>query len=451
MSEREGRIVGTVLFRVRTNCAPSLEFVEGPLPLPWGLQGEGTPSLRTDADLRQTYIALHAGPSLYGANEESDRSHAFVPISATDSDSGGDGIAEITALELHTWATGADGSEDGIHVLVIHLQAEGLKVLDAVIEICRPSAPGKSWPVLGMAEEATGASWTIVGNPTRLGSLLLMTTPDGVPLTPATRPGNDWTELEQAMWSVASLAPYDRYPPDHTDPDLLQSTIHLSATWRALVLRDGVGFIGCSPSSDPFFPSAEALVRTVYTDVLLLAKLQRETLADLAASLASIDHRETRSDDLTSIVDRATMLRNRLWWDDVTSHGHGNALLRAAQSELASPQLFKRVNEDLATFRAEVGAHELSLLRESQDRERDAQLRLERRQNDFESLLKRSGAALATATLTIAFFGVNLTHLTDGDGVSWPYVVGGTFIAGMLGWAVASIAVRARVDEEDVP
>ena len=78
---------------------------------------------------------------------------------------------------------------------------------------------------------------------------------------------------------------------------------------------------------------------------------------------------------------------------------------------------FKRVNEDLATFRAEVGAHELSLLRESQDRERDAQLRLERRQNDFESLLKRSGAALATATLTIAFFGVNLTpvsytHLT---------------------------------------
>jgi hypothetical protein len=233
---------------------------------------------------------------------------------------------------------------------------------------------------------------------------------------------NSWSELDELLWLSASLTPLERFPPDREDPELLTGKIFLSESWRALALRDGIGFVGRS-KEDGFFQSAEILVRTVYTDVIMLAHLQDLELNCLSNSLSATFDRAHEGDKLKRLVKRATTIRNQLWWDDVTTHGQGNTILRATQHQLKTERLFTRVMEDLGVFRDQVDSEEIESTRIGQER--------------FESMVKRAGSALAGASIVLGLFGCNIAGITSGGGARWWVIGAATILAGTLGWLIA--------------
>ena len=89
------------------------------------------------------------------------------------------------------------------------------------------------------------------------------------------------------------------------------------------------------------------------------------------------------------------MFRNRLWWDDVSGHGQANDLLRAAQAQLRTPDLFERVASDLVAFRSAVDTKVLEQTRAAQEDLAQSQAR-------FQRLIELVGGGYAGATLAIA-------------------------------------------------
>lgn len=139
-----------------------------------------------------------------------------------------------------------------------------------------------------------------------------------------------------------------------------------SSDWQALVLRDGVGFIGRNADRDgpiaewaerklechrdaDFIDFGELYMRTVYADVFIVGDFQRWGLADL--SLAVVDEpgmimgstlRSARQLD----SDLANF-RRRDWWEHVAPGGPANGLLRAYQDQHDLSQVLARVSSDV--------------------------------------------------------------------------------------------------------
>jgi hypothetical protein len=141
----------------------------------------------------------------------------------------------------------------------------------------------------------------------------------------------DWPVELQWLWLLASTTTPASYPPHPDDKDdLWRSSFPLSLDWRALVLRDGVAFLGLRPDhgeADPFFRFAELYVRSLYVDTLLLGVAQRLLLREILSEVADLGDPLERAMDLRVIERRLTRFRNLYWWQTVTVHGHANRLL----------------------------------------------------------------------------------------------------------------------------
>lgn len=144
--------------------------------------------------------------------------------------------------------------------------------------------------------------------------------------------------------------------------------------------------------------------------------------------LASLDRLQARRPQVAALADATVLLHQRVWLQDISDHGHGNALLRAAQHQLRTPELFARVAEDVRVFRAEIDSAEL-------ERARLIQEETSRRQLRFERQVKRFAGMVVGATLALGVLGINIRGLTSGDGVSalaTALVVLGTALVGYL-------------------
>jgi hypothetical protein len=129
--------------------------------------------------------------------------------------------------------------------------------------------------------------------------------------------------------------------------------LHISADWRALVLRDGAAFVATRPdggADDPFFGFAELYVRTIYLDALLLGLLQDRVITNLEDEIGTaLDAPHPRT-PMTALEEQVTHFRQILWWRHVTRHGIANDLLAAYQRQHRLQERFDQVRADIADF-----------------------------------------------------------------------------------------------------
>ena len=246
-------ITGTIIVPLAAHPSHDASWSPGPLALPWGEQA-------TDAPLRSTYLAFRAVHALYDPDR---RLHRTLDTTVHDDP---EGRLRLVALEcLHAHPDAAPGPALGI----AHIEAEGKGAVASLTRFVRPAGyvDGET-PLGSLCPELFGVESINGGR--RTGSALLQV--GGIA---------DDLEVDQTLWQLASLNPA---PPD-ADDIRRPPVIRLSASWRALVLRDGTSFAWCADEADPFRQRAETLVSTVYTDVLLLAQLQRLVLTGLADQL----------------------------------------------------------------------------------------------------------------------------------------------------------------------
>lgn len=429
------KVVGTVAVRIKPVNAPA-HYQPGPLRLGWD------EDLVTDVGLRATYLGKHAVPLLYGDGGTASRSHVWLdePVAVESAErSGWEG--RLTAVEHYSVRSPAG---DDLHLAILHLRCEGPDALHGyqamVADLLRSF--GREAPRLRrLVSWAFPSDWPV----RRWYATTLMMSDVGAALGPPTQHPDPWTETDRMLWGTASLTPPAVFPVDETDAALLSGTVHLSATWRALVLRDGIGFVWGPPTrvDAPFQDRAEVLVRSVYTDIGILARLQREYLNSMSYRLASLDRLRARRPQVAALADAAVLLHQRVWMQDISDHGHGNALLRAAQRQLRTPELFERVAEDVRVFRAEIDSAELERARLVQEETSRRQVRLERQ-------VKRFAGMVVGATLALGVLGINITGFTSGEGVR--PVVAALLVLGaaLIGYLVALIVTRTEAKTEAV-
>ena len=175
-----------------------------------------------------------------------------------------------------------------------------------------------------------------------------------------------WKPQDQWLWLMASAVPFDRYPPDPEDTDLFAGRLRLSATWQALVLRDGIAFVGTTADSGAttgFHASAQMFTHSLYLDVLLLGALQISAYNELSNRLARLDTLRLAPGLLADLEERLIEVRNVLGADHVTVRGHGNELLERYRAQHRAPQLLARLVEDLtasARYVEAVGARQFN-------------------------------------------------------------------------------------------
>jgi hypothetical protein len=201
-----------------------------------------------------------------------------------------------------------------------------------------------------------------------------------------------WAAENGWLWAAASATPLEQFCPDAEDPHVLDGLVYLSSSWRALVLRDGIGFFGLVPDpggGNGFFAWGETYVRSLYTDVALLAALERDALDGFANRLAHIGDRFEKSQEFRRLVNEVTEFRNVFWWENVTRHGNANIILEQLHAAHRTTRLFTRVIADLEAFRQQVEAQALEASVQVQVRE-------EKRSRSFEHT-----ASVAAVTVTL--------------------------------------------------
>jgi hypothetical protein len=159
-----------------------------------------------------------------------------------------------------------------------------------------------------------------------------------------------WPAAHQWLWLAASATPVTTYPPDPDDPNLFDGLVHLSADWRALVLRDGVAFVGVTedPGGDQAFHAfAESYVHSIYLDVFLLGRMQVGALHHLSNGLGRLRVGDVAARALYRQEHQMMEVRRTLWSQHITLHGHANDLIEKYQAQHRLPQLLQLVASDL--------------------------------------------------------------------------------------------------------
>lgn len=360
------------------------EWSAGPLPLPVG-------EVVADAAARGTYFQSRAGTALHRDVDRRHRGHLAVPVP----------VGVVVAAELLRLPVSARPPSARERWLgVVHVQLpldEPLAPLSAAVRLRGQHGQGAA-----LVEAAFGDGFALAARCRRATTLTFVSWPDGVPPEiPATPPG--WDRLDAWLWATASGTPFLAVPPDEDEPARRAGLVLLSASWRALVLRDGIGFVARKPDDGTgFFADAEIYMRTLYTDVLLLAMVQRACLDDVANRLWEVSDRGTKADALQALVRDLTAFRNVYWWQDVTLHGIGNDVLERLHAAQRTHALFDRVVQDVGDFVAQVDAH--------------AALRAERSTRRFEMAVAVLALAVSLPALVLTALGVPIQGVTAGPG-----------------------------------
>lgn len=390
-SRRCSRAVACICFEITGPEALPGHWRPGPLPV---ALPDGRPASH---DARRSYFQARAADSLYGSRDGTAwlRWHRH----ADDRLIGEGTVLGIELLRfpyyasappaLDGLATGADAVTR--YVCVLHLAldlADPLPGLAAAVRLNPQEAAGaRRRERYG---ELAGTGFQIPEEVRRALSVSMITfTGELAPLPGAPEP---WTPAAGWLWAAASATPFHEFTPDAEDARALDGLVYLSSSWRALVLRDGVGFLGLVPDpcgKDSFFAWAETYVRSLYTDVLLLAMLERDALDDFANRLAHIGNRFEKSRQFRRLVNEVTEFRNIFWWATVTRHGNANDILQQLHAAHRTPHLFDRITADLEAFRQQVEGQALEASVQVQERQ-------DQRARRFEH-----GVSVAAVTVTL--------------------------------------------------
>ena len=398
---RWSRAVACICFEVRGPAVSADLWSPGPLPV------ELPDGRTTDRHARATYFQARAADILYGAagGKSGLRWHRQA-----DPDRIEEGI--VLGLELLHFPRYAKSPEMAgnpprsagarfRYLCVLHLGLDledPLGSLEAAVRLddAGPAGARRRDRYSALA----GAEFQVAPETRRCLSVSMITPAGGFRPAPGSPPG--WTAAQGWLWAAASATSLERFTPDAEDPHALDGLVYLSSAWRALVLRDGIGFLGLVPDrqgDDEFFAWGETYVRSLYTDVALLAALERDALDHFANRLAHIGNRFEKSQELRELVNEVTEFRNVFWWEVVTRHGNANLILERLHAAHRTPRLFSRVIADLDAFRQQVEA-------QAMEESVRLQVREETQSRRFEHAV--SVAALALALPALAFAGLTL-------------------------------------------
>ena len=408
------RAVACVCFEITGPETLSGQWCPGPLPvaLPDGQYA--------DRHARRSYFQARAADSLYGPEGATAQLRWHRSADALRIDEGT--VVGVELLRFPRYAirpdtqdhlaSGAGGASR--YLCVIHLAldlADPLAGLAAAVRL-NPQEPvcARRCDRYG---QLAGAGFRIPQT-VRRGLSVSMLTFDHEPARPPGAP-QSWSAITSCLWAAASATPFQHFKPDAEDPHVLDGLVYLSSTWRALVLRDGIGFLGLVPDQrgeDNFFGWGESYARSLYTDVLLLAALERDALDGFANRLAHIGNRFEKSREFRRLVNEVTEFRNIFWWETVTRHGNANMILEQLHTAHRTPNLFDRIIADLDAFRQQVEAQALDASLQVQERQ-------DKRERRFEHTVSVAAVTVTLPALVFTALALPIQGLTS-DGYSLP-------------------------------
>jgi hypothetical protein len=320
------RSLGAVLVEVQLLHEPPWEA--GPFPF----SGGGVVASR---EARGSYFHGRSADVLYGTVDHPSRWYR----------NGADGeeIAGCTlvALEIVAFPDLID-ADRGILVAHVYLHDDPIRALQALSDL-RPANDlhGASPARVDLSRAVAGIAQLGDGRPV---TMAMVTFPDG----PDARPQSDYnlSPLDSWCWMLASKQSPSDFRPDPEDRRISEARIFLSSSWRAMVLRDGVAFVGAvADGHEHFFEFAELYVRSIYLDGIVLGLLQRSFLHSLADDLAGAS--SANLSQLRVIERRLNAFRTLLWSRHVTLHGPANDLLIAFQNQHGLPQVFSQLVDEI--------------------------------------------------------------------------------------------------------
>jgi hypothetical protein len=343
------RATTSIIFEVNLDEALGPNWAPGPYPfaLPAGPQTRTT----ADAAARLTYFHPRTAAALYGSGEVHTRWYGKPHHEA---------VNDVVVEAVELLATPDFMNQDPSGLGVVHFSLPQEDPRSALTTLVRATS-----------DETRRAYNTILAPANLSGQSVRGTSISFVSFeeeTPAILPETElpWPPVSQWLWAMASATPIDmdtshlRFIPDWDDPMTLQGLVYLSRSWRALVLRDGISFVGMEPVSAPtakFLQShAATYVRSIYLDVLLLGLLQHRSLNNFADRLSTLDARSQRHRAIPTMQDDLTRFRNTFWWQHVTSSGTGNSLLLAFQGQHRLPDLLDQIVDEFDDYAQQVGA-----------------------------------------------------------------------------------------------
>jgi hypothetical protein len=432
------RAVASIAFPVVGDDAPT-DWSTGPLPLK---MPDGRPA---EASVRATYFQPLAASVLYGSTDRPSRWHRLVADGSGRSLPVPVRVVGMELMKVPQWRP-VDGGISFLAVLHVELPIDNpVEALSAVVRLDRGARGVAGWRTA--ADRLLGPGLRIDPTWQRAISTCFLRAHGELPALDDA-PG-EWTRLSSWLWLAASATPFSDFPPDTEDPGLLAGVLYLSRTWRGLALRDGVGFVGVSKTAvdDSFLASAELYTSTIYTDVVLLALLQRIGLDSFAEELSRIGNRFEKSEELRLLVNAVTEYHNVLWWDDVTQHGVANELLRRIHAARRTPELLERVTADLASFQQQVETQASESMFQAQKDD-------EQRARRFDRFVAVASIAFALPLLVFTCLLLPITGLTAGDReFAWWQVLLIAVIAAAIGASAghAADAYSHRKDSEGRP
>jgi hypothetical protein len=322
------RLTACFIVPVDFEDVTAITWLTGPLPL---TMPQGGRDVEVTEELRLTYFRSRVLSAIYERRWYTLRDRALSCANLF----GVELVALPDDLQLHSGVAiyHLSLAEQDINALARLSRLEGSPTASATRDQLQAELP------LGVTiEEGTRRAWTAAH----------ATFADGSPRP--LDPQLSWAPTDQWLWMTASMTPLEDYPPSPDDGSLLTSRIPLSRDWSALVLRDGIGFVGTTADDgDPanFHAVAASLVHTVYLDIFLLTRLQLLAMNALADQLAQAGLTPQDRAVLNNLEMRLAYFRKTLWWESVSVYGRANQLLETAQGQLGLSRLMTQIIADL--------------------------------------------------------------------------------------------------------
>ena len=179
----------------------------------------------------------------------------------------------------------------------------------------------------------------------------------------------------------------------------LKTVLPLSPSWRVLVLRHGTAFQLTGPADDEYRAYAPIYFRTIYTDALMLGRLQglllrvleMDVLRESAPGADDDSRLDEHAEHLTSLSRELLTITTRYWMrGGVSNTGRANEILRAYWRAAETGELLDGIRSQLS---------ELSELAE-----RDLATATARREKRLEVVLAILGAVIIPVGPVIDLF-----------------------------------------------
>ena len=329
--------ISGVIFVTPVDLVAIPPWERGPMPFAEG-------GVVATADVRSGYFNDRSGQALYG----SDRVHRWAASGAGLEFP--DPAFDVIGVEVIR-APGTHLHRNGFVIVHGRMPPSGVDLVDELHRLSligTDSAPLRRW-----CDEVLDRSGAVSANIKRAMTMTYVT-PATELVSPLSGAYSAWPASLQWLWLLASTTPADAYlPAPEARAALAESLVRLSAGWQALVLRDGVAFLGSGPDMGPayrLFQDPEFHFRSIYLDTLLLGQLQRLILTQIADDLAAVSDPYLDPQRLVNLEHELTKFRNVFWWRHLGPQWHANALLGAYQRQHEIPDLLDQISNELGDY-----------------------------------------------------------------------------------------------------